>query len=119
MLLPSMDGLTRLCIAIANVGKISSSSIQKPWARFVPNQCRSTRLAQFMLFLSQSNKKGLNKSIVCQCKVRESAVDIYSLIKQDHEEVIGLFRRLKAAEGCSDTSEQLFAQLEERVELHA
>ena len=72
-----------------------------------------------MLFLSQSNKKGLNKSIVCQCKVRESAVDIYSLIKQDHEEVIGLFRRLKAAEGFSETSEQLFAQLREELELHA
>jgi len=61
----------------------------------------------------------LNKSIVCQCKVRESAVDIYSLIKQDHEEVIGLFRRLKAAEGFSETSEQLFAQLREAFELHA
>jgi hemerythrin superfamily protein len=46
-------------------------------------------------------------------------VDIYSLVKQDHEEVAGLFRRLKAAEGFSETSEQLFAQLREALELHA
>ena len=46
-------------------------------------------------------------------------MDIYSLVKQDHEEVAGLFRRLKAAEGFSETSEQLFAQLREALELHA
>lgn len=46
-------------------------------------------------------------------------LDIYSLIKKDHQEVLGLFRRLKAAEGFSETSEQLFAQLREDLELHA
>jgi hemerythrin superfamily protein len=46
-------------------------------------------------------------------------LDIYSLIKNDHQEVAGLFRRLKAAEGFSETSEQLFAQLREALELHA
>jgi len=46
-------------------------------------------------------------------------VDIYSLIKKDHEEVASLFRRLKAAEGFAETSEQLFAQLREELELHA
>ena len=46
-------------------------------------------------------------------------MDIYSLIKQDHQEVANLFRRLKAAEGFSETSEQLFAQLREELELHA
>jgi hemerythrin superfamily protein len=46
-------------------------------------------------------------------------MDIYSLIKKDHEEVASLFRRLKAAEGFSETSEQLFAQLREELELHA
>jgi molybdopterin converting factor small subunit len=51
--------------------------------------------------------------------VRESAVDIYSLIKKDHAEIANLFRRLKAAEGFSETSEQLFAQLREDLELHA
>src|SRR5262249_21752755 len=46
-------------------------------------------------------------------------MDIYSLIKKDHEEVASLFRRLKAAEGFSETSEQLFAQLREELQLHA
>ena len=46
-------------------------------------------------------------------------MDIYSLIKNDHQEVANLFRRLKAAEGFSETSEQLFAQLREDLELHA
>ena len=46
-------------------------------------------------------------------------MDIYSLIKNDHEEVARLFRRLKAAEGFAETSEQLFAQLREELELHA
>jgi len=46
-------------------------------------------------------------------------VDIYSLIKKDHQEVANLFRRLKVAEGFSETSEQLFAQLREELELHA
>jgi hemerythrin superfamily protein len=46
-------------------------------------------------------------------------VDIYSLIKKDHQEIANLFRRLKAAEGFSETSEQLFAQLREDLELHA
>jgi hemerythrin superfamily protein len=46
-------------------------------------------------------------------------VDIYSLIKKDHQEIAHLFRRLKAAEGFSETSEQLFAQLREELELHA
>ena len=46
-------------------------------------------------------------------------MDIYSLIKKDHQEVASLFRRLKAAEGFSETSEQLFAQLREELDLHA
>ena len=46
-------------------------------------------------------------------------MDIYSLIKKDHQEVAHLFRRLKAAEGFAETSEQLFAQLREELELHA
>jgi hemerythrin superfamily protein len=46
-------------------------------------------------------------------------VDIYSLIKKDHQEVASLFRRLKASEGFSETFEQLFAQLREDLELHA
>jgi hemerythrin superfamily protein len=46
-------------------------------------------------------------------------LDIYSLIKQDHQEVASLFRRLQAAEGFSETSEQLFAQLREELDLHA
>jgi len=46
-------------------------------------------------------------------------VDIYSLIKKDHREIANLFRRLQAAEGFSETSEQLFAQLREELELHA
>jgi hemerythrin superfamily protein len=45
-------------------------------------------------------------------------MDIYSLIKKDHQEVASLFRRLKAAEGFAETSEQLFAQLREELELH-
>ena len=46
-------------------------------------------------------------------------MDIYGLIKKDHQEVASLFRRLKAAEGFAETSEQLFAQLREELELHA
>jgi hemerythrin superfamily protein len=46
-------------------------------------------------------------------------MDIYDLIKNDHKEIAGLLRRLQAAEGFSETSEQLFAQLKEAVELHA
>ena len=46
-------------------------------------------------------------------------MDIYSLIKKDHQEVASLFRRLKAAEGFCETFEQLFAQLKEDLELHA
>jgi hemerythrin superfamily protein len=46
-------------------------------------------------------------------------VDIYSLIRKDHQEVASFFRRLKAMEGFSETSEQLFAQLREELELHA
>ena len=45
-------------------------------------------------------------------------MDLYSLIKKDHQEVASLFRRLKAAEGFSETSEQLFAQLREELDLH-
>jgi hemerythrin-like domain-containing protein len=41
-------------------------------------------------------------------------VDIYSLIKKDHEEIAGLFRRLKAAEGFIETSEH-HAHAAERV----
>jgi hemerythrin superfamily protein len=46
-------------------------------------------------------------------------MDIYSLMKKDHDEVAGLFRRLKAAEGFTETAEQLSAQLREALELHA
>jgi hemerythrin superfamily protein len=46
-------------------------------------------------------------------------LDIYSLIRNDHQEAASLFRRLQAAEGFSETSEQLFAQLKEALELHA
>ena len=46
-------------------------------------------------------------------------MDIYSFIKKDHQEVANLFRRLKAAEGFSETSEQLLAQLREDLALHA
>jgi hemerythrin superfamily protein len=46
-------------------------------------------------------------------------MDIYSLIKKDHQEVASFFRRLQAAEGFSETSEQLFAQLREKLEFHA
>ena len=52
-------------------------------------------------------------------KDRERTLDIYSLIKKDHQDIASLFRRLKAAEGFSETSEQLFAQLREELELHA
>ena len=45
-------------------------------------------------------------------------MDIYSLMKKDHQEVASLFRRLQAAEGFSETSEQLFAQLREEIEFH-
>lgn len=45
-------------------------------------------------------------------------MDIYSLIKKDHKALAGFFRRLQAAEGFSETSEQLFAQLKEELELH-
>jgi hemerythrin superfamily protein len=45
-------------------------------------------------------------------------MDVYSLMKKDHQEVASLFRRLQAAEGFSETSEQLFAQLREEIELH-
>ena len=47
--------------------------------RLVEENSRSTRLAQFMLFLSQRKEKGINTSTVWKCKARESAVDIYSL----------------------------------------
>jgi hemerythrin-like domain-containing protein len=39
-------------------------------------------------------------------------------MKKDHQEVASLFRRLQAAEGFSETSEQLFAQLREEIEFH-
>jgi hemerythrin superfamily protein len=46
-------------------------------------------------------------------------VDIFSLVKKDHEAIASLFRRLQVSEGFSETSEQLFAQLKEELELHA
>ena len=46
-------------------------------------------------------------------------MDLYSLIKKDHEAIGGLFRRLQAAEGFTETAEQLYAQLREEFELHA
>ena len=41
------------------------------------------------------------------------------VMKNDYQEVASLCRRLKAAEGFSETYEQLFAQLREELELHA
>src|SRR5438552_9055732 len=50
---------------------------------------------------------------------KETAMDIFSLIKTDHQEVAGLFKKLHDAQGSRATCEQLFAQLKEAIELHA
>ena len=46
-------------------------------------------------------------------------MDIFSLIKQDHQEVASLFRQLRDAKGSRQTCEQLFTQLKEELELHS
>src|SRR5262249_17580739 len=46
-------------------------------------------------------------------------MDIFSLIKQDHQEVASLFRQLRDAKGSRRTCEQLFTQLKEELELHS
>ena len=46
-------------------------------------------------------------------------MDIFSLIKQDHQEVTSLFKKLHDAQGSRATCEQLFAQLKEAIALHA
>jgi len=46
-------------------------------------------------------------------------MDIYSLIKQDHQEVASLFKQLRDARGSRETCAQLFTQLREELELHA
>lgn len=46
-------------------------------------------------------------------------MDIFSLIKQDHQEVDGLFKQLRDAKGSRALCAQLFTQLKEALELHA
>lgn len=46
-------------------------------------------------------------------------MDIFSLIKQDHQEVASLFNQLHDAQGSRDMCAQLFAQLKEALERHA
>ncbi len=46
-------------------------------------------------------------------------MDIFSLIKQDHQEVLSLFRQLRDAKGSRQTCERLFTQLKEELELHS
>lgn len=46
-------------------------------------------------------------------------MDIFSLIKKDHEEVAGLFKQLRDAKGSRQRCEQLFTQLKEVLELHS
>jgi len=46
-------------------------------------------------------------------------MDIFSLIKKDHQEVASLFKQLRDAQGSRETCEQVFAQLKEALELHA
>src|SRR5262245_19855693 len=45
-------------------------------------------------------------------------MDIYSLIKKDHQEVASLFKQLRDAKGSRETCAQLFTQLREELELH-
>lgn len=46
-------------------------------------------------------------------------MDIFSLIKQDHQEVASLFKQLRDAQGSRALCAQLFTQLKEALELHA
>jgi len=46
-------------------------------------------------------------------------MDIFSLIKQDHQEVASLFKQLHEAKGSRALCAQLFTQLKEELELHA
>ncbi len=46
-------------------------------------------------------------------------MDIYSLIKKDHQEVTSLFKQLRDAKGSRETCAQLFTQLREELERHA
>jgi hemerythrin superfamily protein len=45
-------------------------------------------------------------------------MDIYSLIKKDHQEVARLFKQLRDAKGSRETCAQLFTQLREEIERH-
>ncbi len=45
-------------------------------------------------------------------------MDIYSLIKKDHQEVARLFKQLRDAKGSRETCAQLFTQLREELERH-
>ena len=46
-------------------------------------------------------------------------MDIFSLIKKDHQEVTSLFKKLHDAQGSRVMCEQLFTQLKEELELHS
>lgn len=46
-------------------------------------------------------------------------MDIFSIIKEDHEKVSDIFRQLKGAKDTAGSREQLFAQLKEELELHS
>lgn len=46
-------------------------------------------------------------------------MDIFSLIKQDHQEVAGLFKQWRDAKGSRALCTQLFTQLKEALELHS
>jgi len=46
-------------------------------------------------------------------------MDIFSVIKQDHQEVASLFQKLHDAQGSPATCEQIFVQLKEALELHS
>ena len=45
-------------------------------------------------------------------------MDIFKLIKDDHEKVAGLFRQLQQQKSSSADREQLFDQLRQELELH-
>lgn len=46
-------------------------------------------------------------------------MDIFSLIKKDHQEVMSLFKQLRDAKGSRALCAQLFTQLKEELELHS
>jgi hemerythrin superfamily protein len=46
-------------------------------------------------------------------------MDVYQLLKQDHQKAMRLFERLaEAADGAKKTRERLFAELKQELELH-